>query len=120
MLETITQIQAKCDYCNSKDIFGTKQDVFDNGWEELNNKLCCNDCVAKFNGLEFELEEHGYVTCLIDDVSRHLGEGEEYRITELIYLSSYSDEKAKKNLAIYVNVGNGWQARLDKGEYEIA
>jgi len=60
------------------------------------------------------------VICLIDDESRHLGKDEEYQINELIFLSPYAKDDAKNGLSIYVNVGNGWQARLNKGEYLLA
>ena len=102
-----------------QNFFGDKQDLFNNGWEELNNQLFCKDCLKLFNSLEYEVAEEEYIICLIDDDSRHLVKGEEYRVNELIFLSAYADEKAKNNLAIYVDTGRGWQSRLDKGQYKL-
>ena len=120
MLENINYLRATCDHCRKVEALENKQELINKGWEEFNNKLWCDGCSIMFDDLKDELEEEEYIICLIDDDSRHLVKGDEYQITELIFLSSYSDEGAKKNLAIYVDVDNGMQARLNKGEYLLA
>ena len=119
MLTTVNSILAECDHCGETEMFQDNQDVFNNGWEEINKQLFCKDCIAQFNSLEFKVCEDDQVVCLIDDDSRQLVKDKNYKVNELIFHSDYASEEAKKNLSIYVDVGNGWQAKLDKGQYKL-
>jgi len=60
-----------------------------------------------------------HIICLVDDEPRGLLQGQRYEITTLIYRSNWCSKEQKKNLSVYVNVGDGWQASLDKEEYEL-
>jgi len=60
-----------------------------------------------------------YILCLITDNSKHLIKDKLYKITELIYLSKYAKKEYIYNLCIYVNVGNGWQSKLNKDQYQL-
>jgi len=120
MLETINCLKATCDHCGWIESIKDRKELLERGWEEFNNKIWCEDCSMMFNDLKDELEEEGCVICLINDDSRRLIKDDVYQITELIFISSYSDDNAKKNLAIYVDTDNGMQARLNKGEYLLA
>ena len=117
MLENISYLRATCDHCGNIEGVQNKQELIEKEWEEYNGVLWCDDCSIMFNDVKDELEVEGYVICLIDDESRHLVKDEEYQVNELIFLSSYAKDDAKNGLSIYVDVGNGWQARLNKGEY---
>lgn len=120
MLKIINNVLAECDNCGKIEKFQNKEETFSNGWEEVKDKIYCKNCIGKFNSLQYEVCEEDYVVSLIDDDPRHLVKREEYKVNELVFLSSFANEEHKKNLTIYVDVGNGWQARLDKGEYELA
>ena len=99
----------KCSKCGTEvqNNSGVKE-LKENGWHELKDDLLCPECIKYYAGLKPSLGDG--VVCLITDESRHLKASKGYFVCDIVKDNSHST---------YVDVGNGWQARLDLGEYDI-
>ena len=73
------------------------------------NGLLCPECYAPYENLDPQIGDT--VRCLVQrDSYRQVQYMETYQVCERI-----ENEPG----AIYVDLRDGWQARLDRGEYEI-
>lgn len=111
-MKDITELHyflCKCSKCGKevRNDYGVKQ-LKEDGWTELKDDLLCPKCTLYYKSLKPSLGSN--IVCLINDENRELIIGKNYTVCEL--------PKGLPN-SIYVNMGNGWQSRLDLGEYDI-
>lgn len=84
-------------------------DLQENGWKWIGKMLLCPECYAPYENLDPQIGDT--VRCLVQrDSYRQVQYMETYQVCERI-----ENEPG----AIYVDLRDGWQARLDRGEYEI-
>ena len=78
------------------------------GWIELKDDLLCSECISYYK--KFKPVIGDTVQCLIHDKDRQLYPAYTYKVCDIPKEIKHS---------VYVNVSNGWQARLDLGEYTM-
>lgn len=80
------------------------------GWKDVGKMLYCPECYALYENLNPQ----------VGDTIRCLVQRDSYR--QVQYIETYQVCECIKNEpgAIYVDLRDGWQARLDRGEYEMA
>jgi len=111
-MKQVTEVHhflCKCSKCGKEveNEYGVKQ-LKENGWLELKDDLLCPECSTYYKTLTPSIGSN--VVCLINDEDRNLFIGKNYNICEL--------PKGMPD-SIYVDTNNGWQARLDLGEYDL-
>ena len=83
-------------------------DLVEDGWLNLKDDIICPVCSEYYKKLRTKLGDT--VVCLIQDESRQLRKGKTYIVCDIV----------KGNPAsTYVDVGDGWQAKLNETEYDL-
>lgn len=80
-----------------------------NGWKQIGEMLLCQNCYAPYANLNPQIGDK--VKCLLTTDTWHRTEfGKTYTVCAL--------EKNDPG-TIYIDVGDGWQRKLIRGEYEM-
>ena len=79
------------------------------GWKEVGKKIYCPECFEPYSNVTPQVGDK--VGCLVDDdTSRRIIYGKVYCVCELV--------KSEPG-AVYVDIGDGWQRKLVRGEYHL-
>ena len=111
MIKDMSYLHCVCDRCGIVKQYDTRIIMHDNGWIQINEEVFCAECIAYYNSIKPRVGDQ--IICFIEDSNRCLVKGKYYTVCDL------PSSEYEKDISIYINVENGWQAKLYKTQFDL-